>query len=560
MPVNILTPEVLDVVLSIMEGLSCPRSLTVAILVRSGEWDQLTSLEADPLHYLTPGDYFGSVAATDLLRKYDGFPLDIDPEAAAIEKWWWAERECYRTNERLSPLLYGGSFDDSLDSALYSFVERMRKAAEYLVGDRPPLTWEGKFGPGATMSDTSRFTTVPDKMSSLPTLTPNALFHLVPWTGTEWAKASAALGNEPLVVRGNAFFSVPKTSRTRRGCAKEPSLNGFYQLGLGREIRTRLRRRGFDLVEGQGVHRRVACSSSITGDFATIDLSSASDTVCTNLVKLVLPHRWHSVLDSLRSPFTRMGKSWVKLEKFSSMGNGFTFELETTIFASICIAVMGEAARPGRNLFVYGDDIIVPRQFQADVLAALKFFGFTPNLKKTFLEGSFRESCGGDFFDGISVRAHYLTKDPDEPQHVISLANGIRRLAFQDSYHGDRWPGLRRAWFKCLDLLPSLIRRCRGPQALGDIVIHDDEERWETRWRSNGIRFVRVYRPAHYRVVRWSGFAHDVQFATALYLAGSGPKSYVRVKPRYTLEADDPRGLLPRDSVLGYKVGWVPFS
>jgi hypothetical protein len=558
--VNVLTPEVLDVVLSIMEGLDCPRSLSVAILVRHCEWDQVTSFEADPTHYLEPRDYFGAVAATDLLRKYDGFTLSVDPEAAAIEKWWWAERQCYRTNERLSPLVYGGSYGSDIDGALLDFVSRMRKAAEFLIGDRPPNTFDGKFGPGATMSDMSRFTTVPDKMSSLPTLTPNALFHLVPWTGTQWAEACAALGNSPLVVRGNSFFSVPKTSRTRRGCAKEPSLNGFYQLGLGREIRKRLGRRGFDLVNGQGVHRRVACSASNSGDFATIDLSSASDTVCTNLVKLVLPHRWHSMLDSLRSPFTKMGKSWVKLEKFSSMGNGFTFELETTLFACICMAVMGDDARPGRNLFVYGDDIIVPSKFSKDVIAALKFFGFTPNLKKTFTEGVFRESCGGDFFAGISVRAHYLTKDPDEPQHVISLANGIRRLAFQDSYHDDRWPGLRRAWFKCLDLLPSTIRRCRGPQALGDLVVHDDEERWETRWRSSGIRYVRVYRPANYRVVRWDGFAHSVQFATAIYLAGSGPDTYRRVRPRYSLQEDDPRGLLPRDAVTGFKVGWVPFS
>lgn len=558
--VNALTPQVQDVILSFMEGLNCPRSLSVAILIKHREWDQITSLEAEPKHYLTSEDYFGAIAATELLRKYDGFTLDVDPEAAAIEKWWWAERECYRSNERLSPLLYGGSIDSTVDEALYSFVESVRKMAELLIGDRPPTTWEGRFGPGATMSDSSRACTIPDKMSSLPTLTPNALFHLVPWTGTQWSTACAALGNSPSVVRGNAFFSVPKTSRTRRGCAKEPSLNGFYQLGLGRVLKARLKRKGIDLSGGQGVHRQVACAASISGDFVTIDLSSASDTVCTNLVKLVLPHRWHSVLDSLRSPYTKIEGKWVRLEKFSSMGNGFTFELETTLFSAICMACMRGSALPGKNLFVYGDDIIVPKEFSDDVISALKFFGFTPNLKKTFTEGVFRESCGGDFFDGVSVRAHYLTGDPYEPQHIIALANGIRRLAYQDSRPNDRWLRLRRSWFKCLDLLPSLIRDCRGPQDLGDLVIHDDEQRWATRWRANCIRYIKVYRPARYRVVRWSGFAHDVQMAAALYLAGSGPKSFVRVKPRTTIEAEDPRGLLPRDAVQGYKIGWVPFS
>jgi len=552
---NGLTQDVRDIVLSVMEGLSCPRSLTVAILIRYEEWDQVTSLEAVPLHYSSAIRYQDAAAATDFLRKFDGFELDLDLETVTYQKWLWAELECYKSNERLSPLLFGGSHGSIYGTAMGDFIVSFRKNVECLIGAGPP-SYDGRFGPGATMSDMSRYTLVPDKMSSEPTLTPDAWIHLSSWTQTSWARAHKALGIDPIVIRGNAYFTVPKTARVKRACAKEPSLNGYYQLGLGRVMKHRLKLAGLDLKKGQDIHRQVACAASKSGLFATIDLSSASDTVCTNLVKLVLPARWHDALDSLRSPFTRVNGGWRKLEKFSSMGNGYTFELETVLFAAICMTCLGSSAKPGSNIFVYGDDIIVPTEHAQDVIAALKFFGFTPNERKTFTEGSFRESCGGDFFDGVSVRPFQLKEDPDAPHKIISLANGIRRMANQNHYDSIRWPLLRRAWFKCLDLLPHSVKYCRGPEELGDLVVHDDKSNWRSRWR-NGIRYISAYRPAQYRLVSWEGYAYDVQFAAALYgVALSNRRNF---KFRHTSDMDS-RSLIGRDSVLGYKVGWVPFS
>lgn len=553
---NSLDTQVREIALSLMEGCDCPRSVGVAILLRYGEWDQLVSLRCDPSQYDNPDSYFRSVVATDFLRKYPDFELSVDPEVAAIEKWLAAERDCYIANERLGPLIDGGPFGGPYDPALSDFVSDVRKEIQFLIGDGPPATWEGRFGPGATVSDKSRMATIPDKMSSAPTLTPNALFHLIPWTGTEWAKASAALGRRVEVVRGNAYFSVPKDATIKRGCAKGPSINGFFQLGLGRVMRERLKDAGINLQTGQSVHKQVACSASKTGDFATIDLSSASDTVCYNLVKLLLPRRWFDALDSLREPFTLIEGKWVKLEKFSAMGNGFTFELETTIFAAICGAIGNTiCASYGKEIFVYGDDIIVPNEISLDVISALKFFGFTPNLRKTFNTGHFRESCGGDYFSGVDVRPYSLDFTPKEPHELISLTNGIQRLRKRAANlprgYSDNPLCFRRAWFRCMDFIPSTVRACRGPEELGDLVIHDDEQRWVTRWRANCIRYVRVYRPARYRKVWWERFAYVVQFATALYLAGRNPD-------RDFLTPDG--GFIPRDGVNGYKVGWIPFS
>jgi hypothetical protein len=444
---------------------------------------------------------------------------------------------------------------DSNGEAIHGFISRVRKIVVDILGESPPSSWEGRFGPGATVSDNAAHTTVPDKMSSVPTYTTNALYHLIPWSGTLWATSVASVEKAPERVRGNVFFTVPKDSLTDRPCAKEPSLNGFYQLGLGAVMKSRLLKAGIDLRHGKDRHMQAACEASRDGSSATIDLSSASDTVCRNLVKLLLPKGWYEALESLRSPTTKVGKDVVYLEKFSSMGNGFTFELETVIFCGLVMACCPGSILGG-DVMVFGDDIIVPTQFFRDCVSVLRFFGFTPNPKKSFGSGPFRESCGGDYFCGTAVRPHFQEILPYEPQHYISLANGIKRA----SQGGDslaRWRRLRRLWFRTVDQLPTSIRACRGPSALGDIVLHSPE--WTRRWRGQ-IGYVRVYRPIaptdRKGLAVESGFSDAALLASAVYGATAFPPWRI-VGGR--LPHPSRRGWALRGT-LGYKLGWVPYS
>lgn len=558
---NPLTPQVQRVVLTLMEGLDCPRSLQVAILVRYEEWDQLTLLRVDPKHYCDSEAYLDAAAATEFLRKFDGFPLSLDLKAQAVEKWYWAEKQCFRTNQRFNEIMDFGTLGGKpVHERVWEFLLNVKKHVVELIGSGPDPENIGYFGPGATVSDDARRATIPHKMSSVPTLTSSALYYLVPWTGTKWAAACAARGDVAKIVRSDKFFTVPKHSRALRGCAKGPSVNTFYQLGLGRDMRRRLKVRGIDLEEGQMVHRRVACAGSKTGDICTIDLTSASDLNATAFVRFALPPRWFEATDDLRTSFTEIDGRVVKLEKFSAMGNGFTFELETTMFLAVCLAAMEGAGKPGKNVWVYGDDIIVPTEFYGVVIAALKFCGFVPNPEKCFGEGNFRESCGGDYFDGVAVRPFYLkgVVDQNQPQQIIAMANGIRRLALTNGQNPqERWSRLRRAWFACLDMLSPDVRKCRGPEYFGDLVIHDDEERWSIRWRNHGnIRWIRVYRPAKFLGTSWSRFDGEVQFAAVLY--------GVKLHRRYRRTGDQVRlmgeSVLGRDAVAAYKVGWMPYS
>lgn len=541
-----LPHDVVETVLRLCEDLATPRCLTVAILVRYREWDQLASLSVDPLLYSSADHLKSDLAASSFLRKCVDLPTTVDRKAAAVRGFFDCEKECCLSNVRLEPLIYGMQSHPD-DGRLYELIALAKKFLSRLLG-RAPTVVSGRFGPGSTYGDSGEFATVPHKMSSSPTFTTQAIPCLFPWIQSKWAKALMEDNPDwtfPDSCRGNRFTTVPKDCTKDRGIAIEPSINLFYQLGYGRLLKRRLRRAGLNLAKGQDIHRQVVCEASIRRHLCTLDLSNASDTICKNLVKLLLPPDWFDVLDSLRSHYTLVEGQWYRLEKFSSMGNGFTFELETCIFLALVHATLeanGHKPIVSHDVFVFGDDIIVPNEFAQEVMAVLRFFGLTINKKKSFFSGDFRESCGGDFFRGVNVRPYFMKELPYEPQHYISVANGIRSMAIYchaADYFDDRY---RRAWFTVLDCIPSNVRRCRGPEELGDLVIHDHQTRWSIRKR-NCITYVSVYRPHRFKKVKWDRFSGGVVLASALYGVGG-----------------DSEGIIPRGDPLSFKVGWTPLS
>jgi len=542
-----LPSELVRVVSFLLTDLGTPKSLSAAILLRESDWDGLAQLSVDPRCYTDSCSYLRDVAAVSIVKKLKELPTTFDRRARAIAKWNEGERDCYLSNERLARYLDLKGFPafSDADAGIKDFLSLVRKIIFSWIGSRPKTLTSGRFGPGATYSDKARAATVPDKMSSAPSLTRDSVWYLPQWFGTQWGAAFAARHGEFSFVPGNRFATVPKTCMVDRSIAAEPSINVFFQLGIGRELRSCLRRAGWDLDRAQEIHRRVASESSVTREYATLDLSNASDTVSRNLVRLLLPRLWHDALNDLRSPKTLIDGRWIVLEKFSSMGNGFTFELETIIFAAISCAVSrqcGGIGELGVDVFVFGDDIIVKNDFVHSLLPVLKFCGFSLNIEKSYFDDSpFRESCGGDFFSGKPVRPIYLQDDPNEPQKIIAFANQLWALEVRLRENGFALPP--RARFAVCDQLPTGVRRCRGPQDLGDVVLWDVEDRWTVKWRSNGIRYIRVLRPFSDRFVGWGHFHPDVVLACATYGSGDGK-----------------RGILPRDSISGYKLGWTPYS
>jgi len=310
---------------------------------------------------------------------------------------------------------------------------------------------------------------------------------------------------------GNVVFTVPKTSEIDRAACKEPALNQLLQTTVGDHIRDRLKLFGINLND-QSRNQKLAREGSLSGHLATIDLKSASDSISQRCVFELLPTCWVKLLDDLRSPKGLLPDgSDVVWEKHSTMGNGYTFELESLIFWALTCATIKNENRVdatsvryrATHVSVYGDDIICPSSHYHAVCQTLIGVGFTVNEKKSFHEGPFRESCGGHYYNGHDVKPFYIRKPIDSPDRIIWLLNALRRWASDD----DGWcdPSVYQLWLQ-------LRRQFCPPEFLGgqDLasvseVVSPENPRFSLRWvtptkKINGTRAILrwfQYNPEH---------------------------------------------------------------
>lgn len=92
------------VLMKLCESFNTPRSLSVYLMVKYGQWDELIALTTDPRHY-TEADvdkFRYDYQVTAALSKNARVPLGVNREAVALKKFRAAEDQCARTNERLS--------------------------------------------------------------------------------------------------------------------------------------------------------------------------------------------------------------------------------------------------------------------------------------------------------------------------------------------------------------------------------------------------------------------------------------------------------------------------
>lgn len=221
---------------------------------------------------------------------------------------------------------------------------------------------------------------------------------------------------------------VPKTLKTPRIIAIEPSWNQFIQQGLMRWIVPRIEMGKFTAgrvnFRHQGVNMKLAEKSSIDRTLSTLDLSEASDRVSLVLVERLLrihPFFYECVLACRSDKIELPNGEVMPLKKFASMGSALCFPMEALVFFCTIVSsrIHSRGLRPSsrcvyemsRNVYVYGDDLIVPTDEVACVVAGLQTMGLKVNTTKSFSKGFFRESCGGDFYKGKSVRPVYYRRD-----------------------------------------------------------------------------------------------------------------------------------------------------
>jgi hypothetical protein len=451
-------------------------------LIKKGRFRELCEFEFDYLEFnrcgYTPQQVYHCRQAVAFFSKLEQLDIGIDKEAAALRKFIESEEACMETNDVFAAASKGwcdlsvGGKPVYSGLPLFEFhpsVQRVfnnaRRIIAAMLGRVPELSELGyRFGKGATTQVKKRDATARAKLASLGVSCSEELFPWavrllgeLPLATQNWATTAVVddgglWASVPVHIHDGVLSFVPKNAKTYRATVTEPTLNGLFQMAVGDYLVERFERFGLTLKD-QTRNQRLAKRGSECGDTCTIDLVSASDTIAKELVYYLLPLDWAAFLARGRSGHVvyRKGRQRFTLEKFSSMGNGFTFPLESLIFYALTRAACG-----GRDerVAVYGDDITCPSESYDDVVEILRVCGFEVNRKKSFAWGVFRESCGTDYYRGTDIRP-FFQKNWVNGQSLFALHNFYVRRG--DLERASRTRGL---------IHPSL--KIFGPDGFGD--------------------------------------------------------------------------------------------
>lgn len=250
---------------------------------------------------------------------------------------------------------------------------------------------------------------------------------------------------------------VPKDSRGPRIISKEPlhllrgqmAYFGWLSKSLEKDSGKRIN------FSDQTVNRELARKGSLSRRFATLDLKDASDMMSFDLCRAVFRNspaiRWF--ISNARSTHTKLpySKEVIPLRKLSGMGSGLTFPTMALLIQLSIVTSVRERMpwlsyrKIARQVYVYGDDIIVPNNWYDFACTGLRASGFVTNTDKSYFRSFFRESCGGDYYKGVNVspvrfkmsnngvnslksrRIHNL--DFNGPGSILQLERHCRELA-----------------------------------------------------------------------------------------------------------------------------------
>lgn len=265
--------------------------------------------------------------------------------------------------------------------------------------------------------------------------------------------------NEPS-DRQSRFCGVPKTWKKLRGIAAEPVELQYYQQAVLRILDDYFRDHPWWCsrvdMHNQERSQELARLGSITGSYATIDLSAASDSVTLELVKQVF--KGTPILPWLlgtRSTSCRVGDVSIKLDMFASMGSACCFPVECMIFA-LAAQVASDRTRTCldpkvETVCVFGDDIIVEWYAADETVAVLQSLGFSVNTEKSYWTGRFREACGAECYSGVDIRpvrySSLVALPHDRPLDAQRYAQSI---ALINALFWRGYRTTRKAYLECL--------------------------------------------------------------------------------------------------------------
>lgn len=242
----------------------------------------------------------------------------------------------------------------------------------------------------------------------------------------------------------NQILFVPKSATSHRVISKEPLWLSWVQQAIKDQL--------FQIVEehpdmftwfsNQGASRDMALVGSLNGGYATVDFSSASDSVTVQLVASLFEDTyWKDLLLASRSTHAELPDGQrIELHKFAPMGSATCFVTMDIILLSICeAAVRRRLGRRGHlsDYTVYGDDVVIRVDCYDEFITTVRRLGFRENMSKTYATKSswiYRESCGIEAVNGKDIT----------PIRYSRFQEPVSRMRYQSS----------------MEILPSWVDLC----------------------------------------------------------------------------------------------------
>ena len=475
-------------------------------------------------------------------------------------------------DDHVSPVLSGDDLFETLAgppsicaSGALTCVQLAADCVTASLGRFEPTEWRAKHGPGA-VADLRREQykyLFPNWSAKLEFAFPYADFAFA--NHSFWVDGIHSHKDFNLdsfeVESPSRLIAVPKTLTGPRLIASEPVSHQWCQQSIRDFMATRVSDTplcnsvSFDSQDQNGM---LAQRASHYMSHATIDLSSASDRMTCWLVERFF-RASPSLIEALHASRTRWvsndidakSPSLHRLRKFSTMGSAVTFPVQTYVFATVAIACVLYVRKMkvnlrnmrlvGREVRVFGDDIIVPIDASSCTQETLQCLGFKVNQSKTFEVGKFRESCGVEAYDGHDVTKVSILTAPDvtRPESIMSSVDAHNNF-------------LLGGYLRCAEFIKSTVAGIRG--------IHVPDKGID----SGAFGFISFGNPGTTKS-RWNPNTHKQEFFCTRLIVKSDRKEFEcgSMLLQYFTEAcikpdrNEPRLGLASRTVTKLRNGWV---
>lgn len=276
------------------------------------------------------------------------------------------------------------------------------------------------------------------------------------------------------------LIAVPKTATGPRLIGSEPNYHQWCQQLIRSQLEQIVKKtplRHCITFGDQRPNRRLALEGSITGALATVDLKSASDRLSCWTVERALRanvtffERIHSTRTRMMTNSVNDSFGTIKLRKCFTQGSACTFPVQTIIYSMFCVAAVLISSKAKlnsksiddacRKVRVFGDDLIIPSDALVKLTEILSFVQLKVNPAKTFHQGSFRESCGLDVFNGVDVTPARIKRLSVNPSHeeLQSLIEATNNLFKRGMWNTSEW--VRKTFLGGVELPIVRLRECQ---------------------------------------------------------------------------------------------------